>query len=307
MIRDSIYLVAALSAVASFGCGDVVVADGDGKLVSVIPEDAGENCPDGGFKISLGSDLNNDAILDEEEVEQTSFVCNGAGGEQGGEGLGSLVDLKTEPPGDNCFVGGTRIESGVDSNEDGVLDPSEITDTGFACDAPRLLPTLVNGSFETADFLGWETQDLTSPLTPLSVSATGASDGVNGVQTGFDGDGAPGNNRIFVAQDVDLTNVGPTAISFDWEIPSCSPTGGMLDRIFSLEIEPAGGGMPFLSETVFTCIAGENTSNPLVDDQVIDISAVSDQPVRIKFQWLVPENFTGPASARLDDIKLVRP
>ena len=80
------------------------------------------------------------------------------------------------------------------------------------------LPSLVNGSFETGDFTGWVTQDLTDPLAPLAVGPSGATDGVSGVQTGFDGNGGPGNDSIFVAQDVDLTGIASAAVRFDWAV-----------------------------------------------------------------------------------------
>jgi hypothetical protein len=167
---------------------------------------------------------------------------------------------------------------------------------------------ILNGSFETGDFTDWVTQDLTIALTPLAVNSLAPSDGSFGVNTGFDGNGAPGNDKIFVAQDVDLSGQATASVSFDWEVRFCDLDpifNGTLNRVFSLEIEPAGGGASLLSQTIFTCVVGQNSSSPLVDDQVIDISAVAGQPVRIKLQWFVPEFFTGPSEAFLDDVKLL--
>ncbi|HML94771.1 MAG TPA: pentapeptide repeat-containing protein [Thermodesulfobacteriota bacterium] len=47
---------------------------------------------------------------------------------------GEVLTMETdEPPGENCEFGGTKIETGLDLNENGVLDEDEITDTTYAC------------------------------------------------------------------------------------------------------------------------------------------------------------------------------
>jgi uncharacterized protein (TIGR03382 family) len=52
----------------------------------------------------------------------------------------ALVVQTPEPPGDNCPNGGVKIESGIDDNGDLVLDPGEVDQTSYVCNA---LPTLV--------------------------------------------------------------------------------------------------------------------------------------------------------------------
>ena len=59
-----------------------------------------------------------------------NFICNG---EQGEQGFNSLEDINIEPPGPNCPEGGIRFDSGLDLNDNGVLDPNEITETSFVC------------------------------------------------------------------------------------------------------------------------------------------------------------------------------
>ena len=44
-----------------------------------------------------------------------------------------LVNVLDEPPGVNCAEGGIRIETGPDTNQNGMLDPNEVTDTFFIC------------------------------------------------------------------------------------------------------------------------------------------------------------------------------
>lgn len=56
----------------------------------------------------------------------------------------SLVSTKVEPAGPNCPSGGSRIDVGVDTNHDGVLQASEIQSTAYACNgasAPTAAPT----------------------------------------------------------------------------------------------------------------------------------------------------------------------
>ncbi len=106
----------------------VYVCDPIDNLVSVRPELPGSDCPDGGNRIDAGLDLDGSGTLEEGEIDTTTFVCSGD------DGFSSLVVVTAEPVGDNCAEGGSRVDSGLDVNEDDVLDPSEITSTQFVCD-----------------------------------------------------------------------------------------------------------------------------------------------------------------------------
>ena len=60
---------------------------------------------------------------------------NGQNGQDGQNGLNSLITQTALAVGDsNCPSGGTRIDSGLDSNANGELDSSEITATKYLCD-----------------------------------------------------------------------------------------------------------------------------------------------------------------------------
>jgi hypothetical protein len=228
--------------------------------------------------------------------------------------------LTFEPIGVNCLDPGARVDIGLDNGDggatagDGVLQASEIDDSEFICTPTP--PELVNASFETGNFTGWVTQDSAGPFRQLAVTDApasagsfgtvngAASDGSFGVVTGFDGSAA----QIFVAQDVDLTKFSTASVSFDWSVPFCNLTfGATINRTFSLVVEPSGGGTALFSQVLFTCLAGTTTSQSLVNDQVVDISSAAGQPVRIKFNWNVPQNSTGPAEAHLDDVAIVVP
>jgi hypothetical protein len=59
----------------------------------------------------------------------------GPQGVAGTNGLNALIKTTTEPAGSNCANGGTKIETGLDSNENGLLDVSEVnvTQTQYVC------------------------------------------------------------------------------------------------------------------------------------------------------------------------------
>jgi hypothetical protein len=142
--------------------------DGKNTLAKTTTEAAGANCTTGGVKIEYGLDANNNGTLDAGEINATltKYVCNGAvgatgpagptgaigltgpqgpagaNGAQGPQGvagtngLNALIKTTSEPAGANCSNGGTKIETGLDANGNGVLDASEVngSQTQFVCD-----------------------------------------------------------------------------------------------------------------------------------------------------------------------------
>ncbi len=133
-------------------------ADGKNTLAKTTTEAAGANCTTGGVKIEYGLDANNNGTLDVSEINATltKYVCNGATGAQGIQGLtgaqgiqgvagstgaagaagkNTLVKTTTEAAGANCTTGGVKIEYGLDANNNGTLDVSEInaTLTKYVC------------------------------------------------------------------------------------------------------------------------------------------------------------------------------
>lgn len=238
----------------------------------------------------------------------------GPPGDSGDDGFNSLVTVTPEPVGNRCQVAGVFIQTGLDDGagggtpNDGILQPGEVDDSAYACTRTQP-PQLLNTNFEAGDTSSWTVQNLATPFNGGVVVTGGvpALEGSFGVQVGFEGDGGPADNEIFLAQDIDLTGFDQVAVTFDWQVPQCnvinnSPT---LPRTFSLVVEPAGGGAALFTQQLLECVVGANTTQSLVNDQVVDISAVADQAVRIKFQWLVPESFTGDGELHLDDVKLV--
>jgi Tol biopolymer transport system component len=87
----------------------------------------GPECPNGGVSVDSGIDDNGNGTLDPAEVDSTEVICNGE------DGLASLLALTDVPPGADCANGGTRIQSGVDVDGNGVLDAGEVTTEAFVC------------------------------------------------------------------------------------------------------------------------------------------------------------------------------
>lgn len=54
--------------------------DGNNSLLDLIVEAPGDNCLNGGYKITSGIDLNSNNTLDENEIQNTEYICNGNNG-----------------------------------------------------------------------------------------------------------------------------------------------------------------------------------------------------------------------------------
>jgi hypothetical protein len=129
----------------TIACADgtrVTVRDGaDGRELIIAPreEAPGSLCAAGGRALSWGYDDDGDGALDPDEIDYTEVLCNGADGVDGVDGTdgnSSLVSVATEDAGANCASGGAAIFTGIDANDDEVLDPSEIRSTIFVCNGP---------------------------------------------------------------------------------------------------------------------------------------------------------------------------
>ncbi len=175
---------------------------------------------------------------------------------------------------------------------------------------------IVNGSFETGDFSSWVTVDLNVPFFPMMVGPAGISpgfgfflsnptDGVFAALHGWDGDGPGGPpDAIKIAQDVVLP-AGAAEIQFDYRAAWDKTFGATLPREFRVDIEPFGGG-PFLQRDVLLIAAPGTTMSDTGDlVGIVDVSSFAGMPIRISFEWTVPETFTGPAFFQLDNVQLI--
>ncbi len=202
------------------------------------------------------------------------------------------------------FVGAQPYSADVTTRND--FDPGE---SAHDCTADPLNP-ITNCSFETGDFSGWGTVDMTVPLYPLEVNTAGVNIGFGFFTSaptqgsfaalhGFDGDG-PGTIQIY--QDLTLPP-GTGDMEFDyrgaWELVTF---GATQDRTFTVEVEPSGGGGALQSDLILTAEAGTFVADTGPSSATVDLSGFAGDDVRISFEWFVPENLTGPGFFQLDNI-----
>jgi hypothetical protein len=119
---------------STFICHGADGADGSPgatALVSWVAESAGDHCPDGGYQVSSGLDLNADQALDNSEITSTSYVCNGMSRQDGAPQ--TLLRTTSIGPGENCPTGGVKLEAGVDDDRNETLDLIEVDSTTYIC------------------------------------------------------------------------------------------------------------------------------------------------------------------------------
>lgn len=137
MKRHHTFLALALVGLA--GCS---VESGRDSLIRLVDEPAGANCASGGQRVENGVDLDADGVLDASEVFDVSYLCNGpagsdglsgSSGASGASGHAAVIAQVPEAAGDNCPFGGQAVQSGLDLDDDGVLDPAEVTAIAYVC------------------------------------------------------------------------------------------------------------------------------------------------------------------------------
>jgi len=146
-----------------------------------------ENCANGGSQVDIGLDTNANMVLDAGEIIQSLFICNGT------DGLNNLVNVQPLAAGEmGCVNGGQLILSGIDANDNDVLDTEEINGTGFpVCNG-------IDGTDGVDGMVGLTTLFI---LTTLDGSGTDCA-GVGGVLIVFGVD----NNRNDI---LDMMEQGP--------------------------------------------------------------------------------------------------
>ena len=106
------------------------ICEGNDSLISAEPlaEDPAV-CATGGVLVRVGRDLDASGVLDNTEVTGQQAICNGP---VGAAGLSSLI--KTTPvTGEPCSVAGFKVETGVDSDGDGILSEAEVATVDHVC------------------------------------------------------------------------------------------------------------------------------------------------------------------------------
>jgi hypothetical protein len=162
----------------------------------------------------------------------------GVAGAPGANSLTSLISIVTESAGANCANSGKKILVGLDSNNNGVLDASEVTTTAFVCNGAN--GTNAGGSLPSPNLstttYGW-TQTfggLTSDdVKGLAIDATGNLYVVGNYTGSFDGLPYYGGIDVFIRK--------------------YSPTGQLLwtkvigdnskNLVTAIAVEPVSGGI----------------------------------------------------------------
>ena len=123
--------VSLLVGVMVVACGE----DGQDGATPVLEQiDADDECEHGGVVLRSGVDTSGDGEIDG-EAEETVFChgADGADGDSGTDGDRSLMRTSAIEPGDECPLGGIKIESGIDVAGDGELGDDEVQDTNYVC------------------------------------------------------------------------------------------------------------------------------------------------------------------------------
>lgn len=127
--RIKLLSISALTATVMSGC--LIGGDGAGTpVLSTSSIGPGQRCEYGGVKVSSGYDTNGDGVID--EVDSVSYACNAKV-----DGFDSLLEIEPTAPAGACSQGGSTIHSGLDTNNNGQLDASEITATNYVCDGVK--------------------------------------------------------------------------------------------------------------------------------------------------------------------------
>ena len=196
-------------------------AAGNDSLVETTTEAPGVNCAEGGIRIDVGVDNGDgagtpkDGILHDDEIDFTSYVCDGAPGADGADGVNgtngddgymSLIVTAVESAGGNCAAGGFKVDIGIDNGDgggtagDATLQSGEIDVTRYIC----------HGAAGAAGADGNDGADGTDGHNSL-ITSTAESAGVNCVYAGIkvsagvdNGDGGgTADNAVLESGEVD--------------------------------------------------------------------------------------------------------
>ena len=132
--------------------------NGKSTLIQTFTDYPGEHCEEGGLGLHVGVDDDGDGYLSIDEIDETTYVCNGANGQDGADGNGGssggnsgggssstmLSDSIRLSKSDGCPAGGRLFAFGLDNGDqggtagNGVLETGEIDDQTTYCSAQRL-------------------------------------------------------------------------------------------------------------------------------------------------------------------------
>ena len=114
-----------VTSVLSTGCAESKNDSTTNTMRTSAFEGAQGNCSNGGAKIEI---LVNGVVDD----AQTQYICNSADGQSERDIHNALVATSDEI-GENCINGGIRLDFGLDTNDNGMLDDEEILSFHYIC------------------------------------------------------------------------------------------------------------------------------------------------------------------------------
>lgn len=302
-------LAAALVVASVFGCsssrGGATAGGGDpggapSLVAASIAVAPGDPCANGGIRVDVGIDDNRNGQLDPAEIDTSEYVCNGA------PGATSLVRTSAEPGGVHCAAGGVRIDSGVDLNGNGALDPAEVTSTAYVCNGAGAVPGGVLDTAITAGpartttsreatfwFGGTSAASFRCRLDGAASAAcaspttyTGLADGVHAFEvTAYDGAGQPDLTPALYAWTVDTT---PPAVAITGAPPAFGSDPS--PQVAFTVTEPGARTLCALDQAIPVACASPWAVGPLADGAhelaitAVDAAGnVDPSPARVAF------------------------
>lgn len=173
---------------------------------------------------------------------------------------------------------------------------------------------VANCGFETGNFSGWTVKDMAEPFVPASVVGAGFTVGfglftvepTQGSQASVNGFDGAGPDTIEYSQDITVP-ANAAQLTFDyragWDLDTfCGDCTG--SRIFTVQIQPSGGGEPLFTEDLLVANPGEFVADTGALSGAVNMAAYRGQDVRIFFLWTIPDSFTGPAQFQLDNVEV---
>jgi hypothetical protein len=181
--------------------GDSIRTGDELRRVDALPE-GDSTCPEGGVAIHTGIDDNENATLEDAEIDETDIVCNS---ERPHPVLTRTSSVPVGSP--DCRYGGRKVEAGIDDGagdgtaDDGALADGEVDTAYFDCNAtpPDPVDVIVPPDGEP----GTAVIDLRG-----GSAATGQSGGYGGTLLAEKGDGTqcvPEITRLFPTGTVDAS------------------------------------------------------------------------------------------------------
>lgn len=180
---------------------------------------------------------------------------NGANGSNGANGISAVLKITAEAAGSYCANGGSRIESGPDTNGNGTLEAGEVTGTQYVC----------NGSTPVRT------------LTATAVEASGANCATGGTRITAGAD-ANGNGTLEAAEVSSTAYVCNGATGATGSTGSTGATGATgangLTQLLALAVEPVGSANCTYGGTRITSGLDTNRDGALAAGEVTATSYV---------------------------------